>query len=178
MRWDPSEYGSEDAVKKQREFFRKLAIKEDFDYLFFMGADTIPPLDVIEKLLKTAQANDIKIIGGVYWGRHGAENGNTGNAVAWIHDMSQEDQSKLFKQDNSIIITDGQGMDCVLIHREVYQNISWLSWPQNDDDYPFYDKAKELGYKNYVDTSVQCLHFYNTDSYSYRGENFAAEEKK
>ena len=35
MRHDPEEYGSENAVKKQREFFRDLAIEKEVDYLYF-----------------------------------------------------------------------------------------------------------------------------------------------
>ena len=92
LRVDPCEYGSENAVKKQREFFRQYALDHGFDYLYFMGCDTIPPEGVIETLL----AHGKDIVGGVYWGRHNASNGTPEGAVAWIHGMSQEDQTKLF----------------------------------------------------------------------------------
>lgn len=177
MRVDPQEYGSENAVKNQREFFRKLALDKGFDYLYFMGCDTIPPADVIEQLLKQIEVSkiltpkkEIKIIGGVYWGRHNAENGDPGKAVAWIHEMSQEDQSELFNTPNRLVHVDGMGMDAVLIHREVLEKISWLDWFQNDDDYPFYDKAQELGYCVLIDTNVQCLHYFNADDYCYRAD--------
>lgn len=158
LRFDPNPYGSKDACKKQREFFRLMAIEKGFDYLYFLGCDTIPPDDVIERLL----AHGKHISGGVYWGRAHAENGNTNSPVAWIHDITPpERNSKCLSGD--VITVDGMGMDCVLFSREVLEKISFLSWEQNDDDYPFYDKAKALGYKVYLDTTIQCRHYYGED---------------
>jgi hypothetical protein len=165
LRFDPSEYGSENAVKKQREFFRRLVLDKDFDYLYFMGCDTIPPEGVLEALL----AHEKDIVGGVYWGRHNATNGNCDSAVAWIHELSQEAQSRVFKTPDQLLSIDGMGMDCVLISRKVLEKISWLDWEQNDDDYPFYDKAKELGFKTFIDTNIQCKHYFTKDGYSFRG---------
>lgn len=172
VRFDLEKYGGKDNVKKQREYFRNLAIVGGYDYLYFMGVDTIPPDDVIERLLKCYLNNPDKkmVLGGVYWGRHGAENGNTGCAVAWIHELSQNEQSKIFLQRNQLVKVDGMGMDCVLIPRDCLEKISWLSWDQNDDDYPFYDKAKELGYEILIDTNIQCKHYFDKSGYSYLAE--------
>lgn len=171
MRWDLGVYGGENNVKLQREFFRKTALALGFDYLYFFGVDTIPPADVLERLVKTAEANKIKLIGGVYWGRSNAENGKPDAAVAWIHELSQKEQTRIFSTMNSLIKVDGMGMDCVLIHRDVLEKISWLDWPQNDDDYPFYDKAIALGHKVYIDTNIQCRHYYNQDHYCYMAKD-------
>lgn len=165
MRWDTGVYGGDNNVKIQRDFFRVLALNSQADYLFFMGADTIPPADVLERMVKTAEANKIRIIGGVYWGRHNAENGQSNRAVAWIHDMKQNEQTRLFNTPNTLVEVDGMGMDAVLIHKEVFEKISWLSWEQNDDDYPFYDKAKALGYKVFIDTGIQCKHYFAENKY-------------
>src|SRR6056297_2827394 len=64
IRVDQSEFGSQDEVKSQREFFRKLVLDNDHDYLYFMGVDTIPPKNVLEELLYHNQ----HIVGGVYFG--------------------------------------------------------------------------------------------------------------
>ena len=169
MRWDLGEYGGKDNVKIQRETFRNIAITFDFDYLFFLGVDTIPPPDVIERLLT---ANE-PIVGGVYWGRHAAENGHPDGAVAWIHNQTPEKQQEMFNPEPGkagLVRVDGMGMDCVLFKREVFFKLSWLSWEQNDDDYPYYDQAKAAGYRIYVDTSVQCRHYSARDCYTFRGE--------
>lgn len=170
LRFDPMIYGSKDAVKKQREFFRLLAIEKGFDYLYFLGCDTIPPDDVLERLL--ARKKDI--VGGVYWGRHNAENGNTNSAVAWIHDAPIKEANEKFLS-GELVSVDGMGMDAVLFSREVFEKISFLSWEQNDDDYPFYDKAKALGYGVFLDTTVQCKHYFGDEyceGYSYLANKF------
>jgi len=169
LRADPLEYGSKNAVKLQREFFRRLALDKGFDYLYFLGCDTIPPRGVLEKLL----AHDKAIVGGVYWGRHNAENGSPDSAVAWIHSLSQKEQSEAFLAENELLEVDGMGMDCVLIRRDVLEKISFISWEQNDDDYPFYDKAKELGYKVFLDTGIQCKHYFSPIGYAYRAKALA-----
>jgi len=167
MRWDLAEYGGENNVKKQREFFRQMVLNDpSFTHLYFFGVDTIPPADVLERLL----AHDKDIVGGVYWGRHDTNNGKVDGAVAWIHEMSLDRQREAFLERNKLMVVDGMGMDCVLFSRKVLEKISWLSWEQNDDDYPYYDKAKEEGFLCYLDTNIQCRHYFNEDGCSYLAE--------
>lgn len=169
MRFDPNKYGSKNSVKKQREYFRKIALTQGFDYLYFLGADTIPPKNVLEILLDDMDREECKIVGGVYWGRNNAENGSPRNAVAWIHELSQKAQADLFSVPDSLLVVDGMGMDCVLIHRDVLEKVSWEAWEQNDDDYPFYDLAKAAGFPCYLDTSIQCEHYFEKNGYSKLG---------
>lgn len=167
MRWDLAEYGGTDNVKRQREFFRNMVLNDpSFTHLYFLGVDTIPPVDVLEKLL----SHDKDIVGGVYWGRHNAKNGRPNGAVAWIHSKTQEEQSAAFLEPNKLLVIDGMGMDCVLFSRKVLEQVSWLSWEQNDDDYPYYDKAKEAGFLCHIDTNVQCQHYFTEYGHSYLSE--------
>jgi len=169
MRWDLAEYGGKDNVKRQREFFRNMVLNDpSFTHLYFMGVDTIPPADVIERLL----SHEKDIVGGVYWGRHHAENGTPQGAVAWIHGKSNEEQSIEFLKMNKLLVIDGMGMDCVLFSRKVLEKVSWLSWEHNDDDYPYYDKAKAEGFLCHLDTNVQCKHFFTDHGYTYLGKIF------
>lgn len=170
MRFDPSEYGSTDAVKKQREFFRNMCLAGDFEWLYFLGVDTIPPAGVLETLLEKALIANARIIGGVYFGRHNATNGTPNGAVAWKHGIDPKKQLEMFTAPNSLLRINGMGMDCVLIHREVLEKISFLSWFQNDDDYPFYDKAKEAGYEIFIDTTIQCKHYFSKEGYTQLGK--------
>jgi hypothetical protein len=170
MRWDPCEYGSQDAVKKQREFFRQLALDKGFDYLYFLGADTLPPANALEVLVEKSQSKNLGIVGGVYWGRHNAANGRPDCAVAWVNSLTQKQQADLFIQPDQLLKIDGMGMDCVLIRRDVLEKVSWLDWEQNDDDYPFYDLAKAKGFPCYIDTSVQCEHYFAAGLCVYKAE--------
>ena len=169
MRWDLAKYGGKNNVKMQREHFRDLALAGNYTHLFFLGVDTIPPADVLERLLAHKKA----IVGGVYWGRHGAENGSSQGAVAWKHGISPEAQRESYLERNKLLLIDGMGMDCVLFRRDVLEKSSWLTWEQNDDDYPYYDQAKRIGleegidYGCYIDTNVQCRHYFDNKRYTY-----------
>lgn len=169
IRYDPNEYGSENAVKKQREWFRKYALANGFDYVYFHGCDTIPPKDVIETLLK----DEHDISGGVYWGRDHADNGNVENAVAWVHKVNEQERKAIFtNMDNGTIVVDGMGMDCVLLSRAVLEKVSWMDWLVKDDDYPFYDRAKENGLACHLNLKVQCKHYSDAHTYSYLANKF------
>ncbi len=153
-------YGEKDAVKKQREYFRLLADRGGYSHLLFVGADTIPPLDVLPRLL----AHGKDVVGGVYFGRHGATNGNPHTAVAWKHDTKPEDLPKQF--DGSLITVDGMGMDCVLFSRTAFTHMSFMNYEVTDDDYPVYDHLKTNGFQIYLDTSLICKHYSTKDTYA------------
>jgi len=167
VRHDLNEFGAPDNVKKQREFFRQQVLVNDHDYLFFHGADTIPPADAIVKMINSGYG----ILSGVYWQR--GEN-KAMNAIAWFGNDPDEKNIKMQDQFNnhSQIRVDGFGLDCVLISRSVLEQISWFDWPVNDDDYPFCDKATELGFELFIDTSIQCQHWDTPKSYSYNAKFF------
>lgn len=160
MRFHTGVYGEDNGIKNQREYFRKLVLAGDFTHLLFVGADTIPPLDVLPRLA----AHNAPIMGGVYKGRHGADNGIPDQPVAWRH--LPGDKAWSFLSEGGVQEIDGMGMDCVLISREVLEQISWLDWVINDDDYPFWDAAKRLGYKILIDTTILCRHYSSEGVYS------------
>lgn len=170
MRWDNGIFGGKNNVKNQREYFRQIVLNNpDYIGLFFLGCDTIPPINVIERLLEWGE----DIVGGVYWGRHNADNGSPESAVAWIHSMQLKDKDLLMLDTSRRLVKmDGQGMDCVFISRRVLEKVSWLEWEHNDDDYPFYDLALQRGHINYIDPSIQCKHYFSKDGYSFLGKNF------
>lgn len=183
MRWHLGEYGEPDGVKKQREYFRMMALAGDFTHLYFLGADTIPPTGFLRQLL----AHDLPIVGGVYWGRSHAENGQPGVPVAWIHghhfdgDNHPEQRRQQFLPqpmdgEPGLLLVDGMGMDAVLIRRDALEATSFLEWLHNDDDYPFYDKSRERGFECYIDRNVQCKHYYDSEHFSYEGKVFHIED--
>ena len=126
--------------------------------MFFVGADTIPPLDVLPRLL----AHDKPVVGGVYYGRNQADNGNPKAAVAWKH----EDFSQQWLETKGLVELDGMGMDCVLFNREAFTAFSYSDWEVNDDDYPAYDRLKTKGYKCLRDTTIICKHYDTAESYA------------
>lgn len=155
MRWHKGTFGEPDAVKKQREFFRKLAIDIGASHLMFVGADTIPPLDALPRLL----VHNVPYVSGLYYSRN-IEGKNT--AIAWVNG----DDQQTFLDNKGLTEVDGVGNDCILISRGVFTQFSYLDWVQSDDDYPVCNLLKEKGYKIYLDTSIICKHYSTADTYS------------
>lgn len=154
-------YGEKDAVKKQREFFRQEAIRLGATHLLFIGVDTIPPLDVLQKFL----AWNVDVVGGVYYGRNQASNGNPNTAVAWVHRDSNFNKKENLSKLTGLQAVDGMGMDCVLFSRKAYESFSFFDYPTNDDDYPYYDILKEKGFTINLDCNVVCKHYSAKETY-------------
>lgn len=167
IRQDTGEYGRKNAVKEQREFFRQLALQNNFDYLYFHGADTIPPADVIERLLSP----NYPIVGGVYWTRAKAD---TCHAIASIEGCETEEKDMvLMPCDNDpypyeeVTIS---GLDCMLIRKDVLDRVGWLGWAVTDDDWPYCGILRNLGYSILLDRTVQCEHWQDQCGYSHAGK--------
>jgi hypothetical protein len=142
-------FGEKDAVKNQREFFRILAVNKNYSHLMYVGADTIPPLDVLPRLL----AHNVDVVGAVYNSRFAAD-----NAIAWREGQPEWNRKDKMPKDG-IHEVSGMGMDAVLFSRKAFESTSFLDWEQNDDDYPYYDRLKEKGFKIYLDTALICKHY-------------------
>lgn len=140
-------FGERDAVKQQREFMRKVAVDHNHDYFYSMGTDTIPPLDIIEKLM----AHDKDVVGAVYRQRKD----HNQQPIAWRN----QDDNKAFMREGELVTVDGMGMDAVLMSRKAFTSFSYMDWGQSDDDYPAYDRLKAQGFKIYLDTTQVCKHY-------------------
>jgi hypothetical protein len=154
MRFHRGVYGEINAVKKQREYFRMMAVLTDCSHLLFIGADTIPPLDVLPKLL----AHNKDVVGGVYYNRF-----QPNRAIVWKNGNPEWNERGLLPTELQEV--DGMGMDCVLLSRKAFESVSFSDWDVNDDDYPYYDRLKEQGFKIYLDPQVVCKHYIDESIY-------------
>ena len=151
MRWHRGTFGEKDAVKQQREFFRNHALIHEFTHLYFLGADTIPPLDVIPKLL----AHDKDVAGALYNSRN---HGTRLTPLAW---RDSGDPYGCLKE-QGLVEVDAMGMDAVMFSANALRDFSFTSYERNDDDWPVYRILTGKGHKIYVDTTLVCKH-YQTD---------------
>lgn len=176
IRHDPGEFGRKNAVKEQREFFRLLALENKFDYLYFFGADTIPPDNVIEQLL----SHNLPIVAGVYFMRR---HDNANHAIAAIEGWETDEKDKVLlpechAEEFRLVEVTTTGLDAVLIRRDVLERVGWMEWGVNDDDWPYYSILRQLGYSIMIDTNVQCQHWADVNSYSFRGKFYEEEKGK
>lgn len=154
MRWHLGPFGEKDAVKKQREWLRVIAENMGADYFYSMGTDTIPPDDVIEKLM----AHNVDIAGAVYNRR-----GESGNVpIAWV---DGDTEKSFINAPEGLQAVSGMGMDAVLFSRRAFTAFHYFEWSQSDDDYPAYNLLKERGFTIYLDTSLKCRHYMTEDKF-------------
>jgi hypothetical protein len=154
MRWHMGTFGEPDAVKTQREFFRKLAVERGHDHFYSMGTDTIPPLDVLDKLL----AHNKDVVGAVYRQRKETEKPNV---IAW----RKGDEKQTFMNEGPLVKIDGMGMDSVLFSRKAFTKFTYFDWTYPDDDYPVYDILKGKSYDIWLDTTQICKHYMTKEHY-------------
>lgn len=153
MRWHLGTFGERDAVKKQREFFRSMAEEKDFDYFYSMGADTVPPLDTLERLLAAKK----DVVGALYRQRKD----HTPLPIAWVNG----DAEKHFLEPGGVVEVSGMGMDAVLLSRKAFTSFTYMDWPTIDDDGPAYAALRANGFKVYLDTDLECRHYMTEDVY-------------
>lgn len=148
-------------VDHARNEIVRVFMKSDCTHLFFVDADTIPPVDAIKKLL----AMDTDIASGI---THIYRDGGIVNNCFTDY-STNADGSKMTAvvEDTGIVEIERCGGSCMLIKREVFEKIG-EKWFQNiwneaytgyiSEDLSFCDKARELGFKLKCDTSLVCVH--------------------
>ena len=102
---------------------RNLCVKEflnqDYDYLFFVDSDTVPPIDAVKKLLAAKK----KIISGVTCNLKLCEDGLLRPApmVMRYEDPKNPDDGLLpISKRSGVEEVDGFGMSCCMIHKSVF----------------------------------------------------------
>ena len=140
-------------------------LDHNFDHLFMLDSDVIPPPDAILRLLSHNQP----IISGVYHRR------------SFPHGLPVMCRGGKFLESypaNAVIEVEVVGAGCLLIHRSVLEKLPaidpargrhWFDWrvdmahmlPPGEgmsEQFSFNLHARRHGYKILVDTSVQCRH--------------------
>ena len=138
----------------------------DYEWLFFLDSDVVPPSDAILRLRNHRQP----IISGVYHRRSPP----VGEPVMMKHGRWYGEYPA-----NSIIDVEYVGAGCLLLHRSVFDGPNklpmhrpgkpWFDWrvdmkgwmhPElcTSEDYSFCRMARDCGYRILVDTSIQCKH--------------------
>ncbi len=141
---------------------REIVLKENFDFLLTLDMDTIPPKNIIQKLLQ----HDKDVVAGLYFGQHAVNNKLMQVPFAWMF-MSREGFWGRTRYMNPDEFSSGKlfelgmaGTGCVLISKKVLEKINFRydnSMDAADDRWFFYD-CHRLGIQPYIDTSVICAH--------------------
>ncbi len=142
-------------------------INQGYDYLFFIDADTVPPVDAIKKMLAAKK----KIISGVTCNLKLCEDGVLRPApmvMKYADPKKPEDGLLPILKREGVEEVDGFGMSCCLIHKSIFdgwkkpwfteQFVAEKGKKAIGEDLLFCRKAKEKGIKLYADFSIHCDH--------------------
>jgi len=136
-------------------------------HIMFLDTDMTFPPDTIEKLL----AHDKDIVGGLYFERYHPYK----PAVFWKHPDGSGDYALPHHIPyGELMECDALATGCMLIKMDVFKKLSkpWFEYRVAEygskkeikfysEDIVFCERVKELGYKIFVDTSIECGHLLN-----------------
>lgn len=168
-------------ITNSRNMMIDFAIKNGYDYLLNIDQDVIPPKNIIEELMGC----DKDIISGIYYGYFRSsgklkhlpiayrcltkeefeEIQKTGGLPGFIKSHEDIKRNLTDKEVNSGEILDVKipSNGCMLVKRNVFEKVNYdlLDFPdvgKTSDDIHFSEKAKQNGFKIYVNTKVKCEH--------------------
>jgi len=128
-------------------------LQDDADYLFTVEDDTFPDDDVLINLMKHCE-NGMVAVGAWYPKKNSVKEG--------VHIiLGNKGRREELRCDNKVHEVYTLAMGATLYKREIFKYISapWFETTDNlTQDSFFSQKARQMGYKLYCDTSIKCKH--------------------
>ncbi len=160
--------GGEDMVGEKRNRIVKDAISLGCEYLFFVDDDLVVPQDALQKLY----ALNLDIVGGWYPKKTPIPESATMISVPGSASMQPVPHNTTGVIEVDWALTGG----CTLIKMDVFKRIPYpwyLTTAQGTEDTYFSARCREVGIKQYLDTSIKCGHVDKAtgDEYTFDGIN-------
>lgn len=140
----------------------------DSDWLFCLDSDMVFQPEQIEDLIKTAEKENLKILGGLAWvcGEGEASPDNMRGNL-WSKIGGKQAAPEHYPV-NTLTKVAATGAACVLIHRDVFKAIGKSGWwnhiiddstdDQLGEDISFCQRATDAGFDIYVHTGIEFGH--------------------
>ncbi|MBI4096076.1 MAG: hypothetical protein HY438_04400 [DPANN group archaeon] len=151
-----------DRICESHNKMREIVLENNFDYLLTLDMDTIPPPDIVTKLLSHKK----DVVSGLYFGQHEIQGQLMQVPFAWVFKSKDGFWGRLRYlmpdefSSGKLIELGMAGTGCVLISKKILEKIKFhydLSMDAADDRWFFYDCHKS-GIQPYLDTGVICTH--------------------
>ena len=156
-------------ITNSRNILREKALAEKYDYFFSLEQDIIPPVDIIDRLLKHSE----KIVS-AYYGKPvdlRVQDKETGEikditielSIVWLQEgdkIRRANPSEVL--DKGLISVGGFGVGCLMINLEVLEKIKFRfeKGKAAFDDMLFCSDAKKLGYELFLDSDIRVEHLH------------------
>lgn len=165
-------------VVSSRNKIIEYAIENNYDYIFMIDSDVIPPSNIIEELISCGK----DLVSGLYFNFFNVNEQVKILPVAWreINEKEFEQLKKILNFDekikshkdlrrhlteeeiesNELLEVKYPSAGCMLISKEVFIKARYglLDKENTSDDIYFFDEIASLGFKMYVYTKIKCRH--------------------
>ena len=147
-----------------------------FQWLFQLDADIVLPKNTLTKLM----GHQLPIVAGLYHQRFPTWNGAISDYQPCMFKEVVGDDGKIGMkalteyQPGDLVEADYVGAGCLLIHRSVFERMlqagikRFFEWTMHADsepqgsgrseDFEFCSRARQVGFRAFVDTSIVCSH--------------------
>ena len=153
-------------VTRDHNLLRKIALKENYDFLLILDQDVLPPKDAIDRLI----SHDKGIVYGLYFGHHVLDDGiNEVMPFAWAFKKGKKGHWGKVRylnpdeyNNSKLVEVAFCGGGCIMIKSNVLEKIKFRystkidAW---DDRWLGYDAHKNK-FEVYLDPTVKCRHLY------------------
>ena len=148
-------------VSWARNYCAKEFLKYPCDYLWFVDADTIPPVNALELLLEPG----VEMISGVTYTLKRDIDGKLKRVAMTLKKAPEGQIGYVEYVGQGVEEIDACGMSCCLIHRKIFESINppWFTLGNWEDevrgeDFRFCELVKKAGFKIYAHFGVVCGH--------------------
>lgn len=146
-------------VRDSRNAIRQAALDGNYDFIFFVDTDIIPPKNILLELLQWGK----KVIGGWYY--IGVPSfARPVVTRTWIDlEKQNSDRMAIYKEmaENRLMKSFIGGMGVQLIHKDILKQFTFFTLPEMRwfaDSFFFYALERK-GIQAYTDTEMLCPHF-------------------
>jgi len=159
-----------DRIIDSRNILREKVLKGNYDYLFSLEQDVIPPKETLNKLIK----HNKKVISGIYFVRNPIQGQIKLIPLAYKEIPSEEELPSMRPlndmelDSNSLMKIVSCGLGCVLIHRSILEKIKFRYENKVFDDRFFCIDLYKQKIPIYADTSIKCKHYILNRPYPWR----------
>ena len=153
--------GARDRIITSRNILRKKVIDDNYDYLFSLEQDILPPPDILEKLT----AHNKKVITAVYFANNMIPEETLSRLIPLVYVLEDEktlsmrplNDDELWKKQGLMKVVSA-GLGCVLIHRDTLKDVKFRYDLNTFDDRWFFMDLHHKKIPVYADTSIKCKH--------------------
>ncbi len=142
-----------------RKYLREYALKNDYDYLFFVDSDVMIPSRALEYLLATGA----DVVAGAYLNTFMID-GKPVIAPVLFKDLGNGECQQFTYNGAAVpkvMEVGAAGFGCTLISRKVLQAVDLRTFNNSvsgGEDMAFFVDARAKGFKTVANTHVKCLH--------------------